>query len=457
MNNLLKKANAKKLKFNKKNKVMENEDSDGEISIDNVETLEEDTLGTILNENYLVCKYLNKGTFSRVWLLHHLKDSEFYAGKFFNSESIEEYKNELSILKQYTTYDNNSKNNLNYIDHFECELNGNKVYVIVTQLYGKALNQILDEIENDDYHVAFKNCILILKSMCQSVAKLHELNILHTDLKFDNVLTDSYDRDIIRLINKIISLELNSVLEEYYDKSLEEYKVNDMNKNQRKKYKRKLKAKSHKYLKDFYSKEYFELNKETLEHSNIVEDDNEKHKDIKIINIPEALKFVLCDYSNSLLEKEVNNESEYQIRAYRSAENLLSITYTKRSESWSLGCILWDLLMNELIFEPNLKQNKLERDREQLSLMEKYLGKISKDITMDCPRTFELYDDNGKILKNKKVEREELEDKLKKLRTDLTEEHIALICDFLRECWNYDYLKRKTPEELLKHKLLNLF
>lgn len=457
MNNLLKKAEAKKNKFNKKNKEIEKEDSDGEISNDNIESLEGDTLGNILNENYLVCKYLNKGTFSRVWMLHHLKDNEFYAGKFFNSDSIEEYKNELSILKQYTTYDTNSKNNLNYIDHFECELNDEKVYVIVTQLYGKTLNQILDEIESDDYHVSFKNCILVIKSICQSITKLHELNILHTDLKFDNVLTDSYESEIIRLINKIISLELNHMLENYYDKSILENKVNEMNKNQRKKYKRKLKIKSQKYLKELYIKEYLELNKEKLDNNNIVEDDNDKHKDIKIINLPEELKFVLCDYSNSLLEKEINNESDYQIRAYRCPENLLSITYTKRSESWSIGCLLWDLLMNNLLFEPNLKQKKIDRDREQLALMETYLGSINKDITMDCPRTFELYDDNGKILKNNKVERMELEDTLKKLRTDLTEDNISLICDFLRECWNYDYLKRKTPEELLKHKLLNIF
>ena len=95
--------------------------------------------------------------------------------------------------------------------------------------------------------------------------------------------------------------------------------------------------------------------------------------------------------------------------------------------------------------------DKLGRDRHQLALMERSLGKISKDIALDCPRSFDLYEESGKIIKNKKVERVELEDDLKRIRPDLSEQERIEICLFLRECWHYDYKKRASPEQMLKH------
>ncbi len=41
--------------------------------------------------------------------------------------------------------------------------------------------------------------------------------------------------------------------------------------------------------------------------------------------------------------------------------------------------LLWEILTSERIFEPKLNQPSIDRDREQLQLMETYLGKINKD------------------------------------------------------------------------------
>ena len=88
--------------------------------------------------------------------------------------------------------------------------------------------------------------------------------------------------------------------------------------------------------------------------------------------------------------------------------------------------------------------------------METYLGKINKEITMECPRSYDLYENTGKIIKNKKIKRMELNEHLASIRDDLTEEEIEQICTFLKKTWYYNHLKRLTAEELLKDDFLNI-
>lgn len=310
--------------------------------------------------------------------------------------------------------------------------------------------------------MSLSSCKKIIKLLCNAVTKLHELNILHMDIKIDNILTN-INFDYLSQIQKTINdNKYNEFIETNLQNLYNEKNIDSLNRNQKKKTKRKIKTKVIKQLKLDYINEYNKLNinesSNNLNKKSIYKDSNYKIikeiKDnnnlLKIYDISDSVNYILTDYSNSILEKEVKSNDEYQIRSQRCPENLLSITYRKNSESWAIGCLFWELLTKKSIFEPNLNQNKLERDREQLSLMEKYLGKINKEITLDCPRTFELYDDNGKIINNKKCNRVELEEELKKIRPDLLDQEIIEICIFLKECWNYDYKNRKKPEQLLK-------
>jgi len=87
--------------------------------------------------------------------------------------------------------------------------------------------------------------------------------------------------------------------------------------------------------------------------------------------------------------------------------------------------------------------------------METYLGKVPQTVRMDCSRSFELYDGSGELLKTNKVERKDIQEKLKQCRPDLTNEEVYHACVFMVECWKYEYLKRLSPKELLGHVYLN--
>jgi serine/threonine-protein kinase SRPK3 len=447
MNGLLKKAKAKKLKFTNymKNKEI-SEDSDGDISEDDIDTLEEDMLGTILNDKYIITKYVGKGTFCRTWQVFNYVNNKHYIAKIYNKDSNQEYKNELCILKQLTSYQPDSDINLTYVDNFEKgDQNSQSTNITILPRYGMPLDDFLYKVEKDGTKIPLNTIKKIFKSICKSVSTMHELNILHTDIKLDNVLTNYFDINSKNFDTFVQEMDIQEKMLSIENELIGDTDYDNMNKNQKKKFKKKIKQRLSKKIKDFYYLSYEKY------HNNLVS--KEEKCTLDMLN---NLTFTLCDYSNSILEKEVSSDDEYQIRGYRALENILSIGYTKSSETWALGSILWDLITNDNLFEPDLIKYKdsLSRDRAQLALMERYLGKVSKDITLDCSRTFELYDDNGKILKHKKVERVELEKYLKEKRNDLSDEEIVEVVSFLRECWNYSHKHRKIPEQILSHEFL---
>jgi serine/threonine protein kinase len=93
MNALIRKAAAKKQKFKKFLDKVEKyeEDSDGSISSDDIDSLEEDYIGEILNNDYLILKYVGRGTFSRVWLAHHIPSKTEKVIKMYFSDDKDEF------------------------------------------------------------------------------------------------------------------------------------------------------------------------------------------------------------------------------------------------------------------------------------------------------------------------------------------------------------------------------
>lgn len=462
-NRFVLKAKGKKQKyFARKNKILGENDSDGDISEPEMNEEElSNYIGKFLNDEYIIIDYLDCGTFSKVWLVYNWEKGNVYVAKMFNDKSIEEYKNELMMLKQYTSYDIESSTNITYVDNFETNINKELVYVIILPYLGKSLHDYISDKEENDINLTYQDIRIIMKKIVYSLSKLHELNILHTDLKMDNLLTNVYE-NYPGLNEFLEKLDIPTIYYKYLKCNTPE-DITDKNKNRRKIIKRKIKTRTQNQITEFLNnklKNYFE----SINNNNINNDSSNKLNDelnIEVIDesvskLETDFKLVLTDLSNATIEKDILDEEFYQIRAYRSAENILGIKYNKRSESWAIGCILWEILTGEKIFEPNLNQPSINRDREQLSIMETYLGKINKDITMECPRSYELYENTGKLIKNKKIKRMELNEHLASIRDDLPEEEINQICTFLKKTWYYNHLKRLTAEELLKDEFLNI-
>lgn len=508
MNGLKLKAAAKKKKFKIQQKKIEQyeDNSDGSISSDNIDEIENEFVGELLNNNYIILRYIGRGTFSRVWLCYNIEKDNECVIKIYFPKDKSEYDYEINTLKVIN--EKQLKCNSGSLDNFQYIFNNQTYHCIVLNLLGLSLEDILERKKN----LNVEECKHILRYILFGMNELHTFKILHTDLKLDNILSDYIDPNLQKFLdwfNNDFKIQNGNISEIYkkFIKNLLPKNFDDFDKHKKKKIKRKIKIRASLNLKNLIKKEiekyeednydsdisnnsendYNSENENNLNCNelNINEDnindleevnlDNKKHnkinnnktiktcefrdscdedydddEDINITN----LKFKIVDFSNALNEDEIDEDDELQIRAFRSPENIMGYKYNYKSEVWSIGCILIYLLTKKYIFEPDLSGNSDKKDKEQLALMEKYLGRIQKDISLECPRSCDLFEDNGKIINHKKVEKTSVVNFISKYRPDISEKDLMSINYFLENILKYDYKKRYNTYQIQNHEFL---
>jgi serine/threonine-protein kinase SRPK3 len=500
MNNCILKAMAKKKKFKKDYIKVEQyrSDSDGSISSDDIDELETNFLGQIINEQYIIIKYIGRGTFSKVWLIYDLIQDSFVIFKIYFPDDKSEFDAELKTLQQIKLK-STTRYNINYEGHLQFKFphNNELSNILILPYLGMSLSDVM----KDKEQISLSECKYIIKQILISLSELHQNQIVHTDLKLDNILSTYYFENNTEFIEwfKILNI-INQYKSLYVLNSPPEEKMLSLDKNKRKMMKRKIRKRTFNALSIYvkkqltnYEPKIIGLNEVDLNihnisldnSSNFVEEDNKNNdkkqeqqeqeefkslNQIEKINIDELektskekseqqktdysydiekIKFILTDYSNATYISDIDEEDMFQIRAYRSPEDILGFKYSYKSELWAVGCIMWDLLTDDYIFEPELEGSSLSRDRKQLALMEKYLGRMPKDMSLECDRSNDLYESSGRIKKNRKIDKENLENILVLCRDDLTEKELTDTCNFLRKIWTYDPKLRMNINQVL--------
>ena len=101
MKGALLKAQAKKQKYLKRiEKIRKEEDSDGSLSSDDEEEVSDSMVGSQINNQYLILKYLGKGTFSKTWLVYDYLEDNFRALKLHEKKYFEELDIEIANFKK---------------------------------------------------------------------------------------------------------------------------------------------------------------------------------------------------------------------------------------------------------------------------------------------------------------------------------------------------------------------
>ena len=187
------------------------------------------------------------------------------------------------------------------------------------------------------------------------------------------------------------------------------------------------------------------------EEDNISSNENNKYKlDIDINNV-NNVNIKLVDFGNS---EYLNNKGEgsIYIRSYRPPENIIDETYDCKSDIWVLGCIIYELFSGELLFDlQDFNGSKIEKDRKHLSLMSSVLGKMPKELSMNCEFSEDLFDNKGRIIKNKEIGEFNMKEKLNN-RIQLNEDDYDKLEDLLYNILEYDPNKRLGCEEIFNHK-----
>jgi serine/threonine-protein kinase SRPK3 len=464
-------------------------DSEENLTSDDEFDVSQDMVYTIYNNRYIPIKYLGRGTFSRVWLTYDIHENMLVAMKVLFAKYHEDGLDEIETneyIKESLNFNENTINLLELKDHF---IEKSKEICLIYELMGVCMLDIQDYFDdangdaNGDASCHSTSLIplpiikKIVSDILQGLDSLHSINRIHTDLKPENILTNIYSRGInmykrIFEVDNDFSIKYSQLL----DKTLPD-NYSELDKNKKKKIKRRCRMESGKQLAKHIngivdsaivklSDDFFMKNNNVTDITDInldeldIEDAGESktfkeyQKEIEFIDTDYAkisakiIDFGNCENPSNLIQDEIS------IRCYRPPENFMNSFYNEKADIWSIGCLIFEFITGESLFEIDPGSDTNERDRLYLYEMYKIIGKIPKDMTLECEFSKELFDSKGRIKQFKNCEYSSI----KQLLIDdfNFDPVIALELDaFLMTIFKYDVDQRPSAKQLQDNIWLN--
>lgn len=365
-----------------------------------------DFKGIVFGNYHLVYK-LGQGSYAQVWLSYNHIKNEFYALKIQDNSEYASAKEEMKILKRIEKM----RFAIKVKDNFSYRFGKERFFVMVFPVYGCNLEDIKNIL---DEGLPGKIVLKFLLNALQGLEDLHtKYKIIHCDIKPDNYLLSLPSKKILK------------IMEEYSKETFQKYYLSFKEKHNNLSLER-----------DIYNRE--KLHMSILNRIDFDEIENIEETKEEIIDRLNESNFLLSDFG-SFCEIEEKYDEDFGTRYYRAPENILvSEELDYKSDIWSLGCSIYELLTNEILFDPD-KCDLYSTDHHHLSMILS-LGKFSNREIKSFQRKKDFF------LKNKK---------LKKLPTEISIKDIINKMnspwkDLLEKMLIPSYLRRPGAKELLE-------
>ena len=115
----------------------------------------------------------------------------------------------------------------------------------------------------------------------------------------------------------------------------------------------------------------------------------------KMSNLYLETKVKVVDMGNACWTYKHFTE-EIQTRQYRAPEVLIGAGYDTPADMWSLGCIVFELLTGDLMFDPHSGKT-WNREEDHLALMIELLGNFPRSLLAEGKKTTEYFNRNGEL------------------------------------------------------------
>lgn len=320
--------------------------------------------GDLFELRYLVIKKIGWGQFSTVWLCYDRidliyvalkisKSALYYSDAAYSEMTILQHISETQRNAELAIFNSHNNYIVNLLNSFTHRGPNGRHVVLVFEILGINL---LEVIKIYDYKgLPIDICKSFLKQILKGLDFLHrECGVVHTDLKPENIvlqLTRTQTNQLMQ--NGVISSEIKRKIDRIEEIPPE------------------IKPKTDRKITKKYKKTT-KLNK-TMEKT---KKNHKKGKNLKKLLKNEEENIFSCklglkiiDFGNAVFESGSCN-NEIQTRQYRAPEVILGFKYSTLADIWSFGCIAFELLTGELLFQPRAGTNYGEDDDHLASIWE---------------------------------------------------------------------------------------
>lgn len=352
------------------------------------------TNGTLLfAQRYVLISSIGSGKNAEIWLAYDRTANQYYAIKVQKADSFNT--EEIDVLKVL-----DHPNCIELVNHFLVKAKGNKYACLVFPICAGSLGSVLDA-GRYEYGLPLETVKRLTKQMLEGLAHIHSKNLVHADIKTDNILLYGISEQIeedIRLFEETGFIQASK-------------KIKD---------KRKLLQLARQCTDIFYEEDVMSDSEDCMGTANddrdqSVEDESclvEGVHDLDAIYpmtdvlnlqyetedhdiiIPEcyvhAGTAIIADFGNAMFLDDLTSH-EIQDRLYRAPEIILDLPYDSSCDIWSVGCCVFELLTGYslMCFKDC---DIVNDDLQQLYLMQKLIGPIPEHMKQKSPRGEYLFD-----------------------------------------------------------------
>lgn len=351
----------------------------------------DELIGEVINNKFFLLYKIGYGSFSSVWLTYDISDDNFYAMKI---QTPNDYDEGIQELKIYDMIQKICKENesLMTIKQYFIMVKDEKKYVCM--LMDLMAGTLYDVIKTDKYNngLPSESVKKVETQLMDAIKILHNFDIIHTDIKPENILVYGINKKYQKIIDKFKKLNLKEKFDENLTTLKEKYNLK--NKRQKEKFKKV------KYL------ILLELNKHIHEIIDFNEILSDRTSDLFTEDQINNIKIKLADFGSILYESQLKKENWYPeitTRYYRDPRVILGLPYDKTVDIFSAKCTLHEVEYAKIKYNPDLLKEE-EEDENNYSTDYYHLllllndGIIKKNLLKKCKKD-ELKDDIKNLLK----------------------------------------------------------